>query len=1258
MGKRSFKATKSAKKWRKGESCASNPTQRKFRDEVTKQTITPFQTANVSKKNRSGLTAAALSRHQDELSVEDEIMSDKGMPSSKASSSKFSISGLTDCSNLTFEKVHKLWYSPSEEHKQICAVLAAVTEVIRANGGKETETEYFAALLVALQGTKDEPSIASIIFLLNLVIKRLPQAVIQHKFAEVSKILVETLGNQVDTEKTSVLKNLISCLSTLLRNQDGGIWQDQSTRQLFQSILSFTVSAKAKVRKTAQTEIASLVKLNLANKKSHITSTLVTKFCLQHLQETGLGPMTSSLHILNLLKIVLPALASENLKALSEAVMNLMKTSNTVTKLNCLQTLDSLFSAHPPEENLPVWLNGKMISALYDFQPSINDVNIAGAWLKAMLSAYENLSIVGEKECLASLPRIFASVMTFILSDSRVTVSYAAETAKGLVEKCMVPSRDLMESDTDDKGLSSFQSIFRQIEHGLKYKYQPAWNVVIDLITLFFKEFGRKFHKNMIKCLVNLCELHNNEDFPLLKEVEKSVSQAFRSMGPKVVLSAIPLKLVREDKKCDFPRAWMLSLIKDNIEGAELQFFISHFLPTLAHLREREASSMEAGLVLEATIYSTLQQQVWSLLPGFFNKPIDLKESFKNIARILGKALVDEPKLRLVILQSIRAAVTKAANTDEEVNELRKFSKNYLPILFNLYLTESEAGNEHLSLPVLETIKTYVKISDEPLITVFVENAHGKLKEEGCPQKKRQALLDLLIAMVAYSSEDCISKVYNTAISLIQSVEVSEQKKAYRILEEICDGRSEACQRFALKKLDDMKERLFTSMSATAPSSKAPRLRCLTGIIKMLKAEKKDFLMSILPEVILCTKANNEKAREAAFNLVVEIGNSTIYHGDKSKEESVSEYIELVMAGLAASSHMISATLISLGKISSVYREFLEPNIVQKLLLSSVGLLRSKDREVQKSALALSKALVTLLDHEELLSNVRVMVKNLFDGKRGDKNILRTQTKFILEKLIKKLGYKTVVSVTPAEHQKFITAINKGLEKKRQASQDKKEMLYSKRRKGTKQEESSDLSSDEENQQFESTRKTKKSESWIMEQGHEVVDLLDNKVASKISGTEPRAGKRKPDGGFATQDGKLVINEMETSEPPAEYIPIHEDKQPTPRKRPFKNSNDNEENTGYQPGGIGIHRAGTKQARKLEASQTQDSFGSEYKAKKAGGDMKVRGKPDPFTYIPLDRQNLNRRKRAKISGKFHGIVKATKRSAKVAKTFNTKKRRK
>lgn len=40
-----------------------------------------------------------------------------------------------------------IWNPPCAKCGSICAVLAAVTEVIRSQGGKETETEYFAALV-------------------------------------------------------------------------------------------------------------------------------------------------------------------------------------------------------------------------------------------------------------------------------------------------------------------------------------------------------------------------------------------------------------------------------------------------------------------------------------------------------------------------------------------------------------------------------------------------------------------------------------------------------------------------------------------------------------------------------------------------------------------------------------------------------------------------------------------------------------------------------------------------------------------------------------------------------------------------------------------------------------------------------------------------------------------------------------------------------------------------------------------------------
>ena len=78
----------------------------------------------------------------------------------------------------------------------------------------------------------------------------------------------------------------------------------------------------------------------------------------------------------------------------------------------------------------------------------------------------------------------------------------------------------------------------------------------------------------------------------------------------------------------------------------------------------------------------------------------------------------------------------------------------------------------------------------------------------------------------------------------------------------------------------------------------------------------------------------------------------------------------------------------------------------------------------------------------------------------------------------------------------------------------------------------------------------------------------------------------------------------------------------------------------YRAGGSGIHRpldANSKKAVK--------EFGAEYKSKKAKGDMKVKGKPDPFAYVPLDKGSLNRRKKAKFEGQFKGLVNAANKGA-------------
>lgn len=93
----------------------------------------------------------------------------------------------------------------------------------------------------------------------------------------------------------------------------------------------------------------------------------------------------------------------------------------------------------------------------------------------------------------------------------------------------------------------------------------------------------------------------------------------------------------------------------------------------------------------------------------------------------------------------------------------------------------------------------------------------------------------------------------------------------------------------------------------------------------------------------------------------------------------------------------------------------------------------------------------------------------------------------------------------------------------------------------------------------------------------------------------------------------------------------------------------------YVAGGKGIHRplngaasvrsGYTATTAKTSASKGTSAYGSEYRAKKAKGDMKKKSSVDPYAYIPLSRNTLNKRKRAKNSGQFKSIVQGAKKGA-------------
>lgn len=183
---------------------------------------------------------------------------------------------------------------------------------------------------------------------------------------------------------------------------------------------------------------------------------------------------------------------------------------------------------------------------------------------------------------------------------------------------------------------------------------------------------------------------------------------------------------------------------------------------------------------------------------------------------------------------------------------------------------------------------------------------------------------------------------------------------------------------------------------------------------------------------------------------------------------------------------------------------------------------------------------------------------------------------------------------------------------------------------------------------------------WLKEgEEDDPLNFLDPKVSQRVLATNPglKRGTKKEHGFKVTSDGRLIIREEEednVKDNDGEIKDILEEtgvKSKKVQKRKFKDDNLDEEmdfepELKYKAGGSGIHRP----------LSSRDS-GTEYKSKKGKGDIKMKGKHDPYAYIPLRKAQLNRRKRAKLQGQFKGMVRGAQKGAQSGKKMQKKKRK-
>ncbi|XP_048959450.1 RRP12-like protein isoform X2 [Canis lupus dingo] len=1231
------------KRWKKGHSSDSNPAICRHRQAARSRFFS-------RPSGKSDLTVDAVKLHNELQSgslrlgksqAPETAMEEEVAPALTEKSSGTFLSGLSDCTNVTFSKVQRFWESNSAAHKEICAVLAAVTEVIRSQGGKETETEYFAALMTTVEAVESPESLAAVAYLLNLVLKRVPSPVLIRKFSDTSRAFMDIMSAQTSSGSTSAVRWILSCLATLLRKQDLEAWSYPVTLQVYHGLLSFTVHPKPKIRKAAQHGVCSVLKGSefMFGEKvpaHHPAAISTAKFCIQEIEKSGGSrEATTVLHMLTLLKDLLPCFPESLVKSCSETLLRVMTLSHVLVTACAMQAFHSLFHAKPTLGTLSAELNAQIITALYDYIPSENDLQPLLAWLKVMEKAHINLVRLQRDLGLGHLPRFFGTATTCLLSPHSQVVTAATQSLQEILKECVAPHMASIGSVTSSaSGPAQYiAKMFRAVEEGLTYKFHAAWGSVLQLLGVFFQACGKQAHPVMKKCLQSLCDLRLSPHFPHTAALDQAVGAAVASMGPEVVLEAVPLEIDGSEENLDFPRSWLLPVIRDHVRETRLGFFTTYFLPLATTLKSKAMDLAQAGRTVESKIYDTLQWQIWTLLPGFCTRPTDVATSFKGLARTLGTAISERPDLRVTVCQALRTLITKGCEAEADRMEVSRFAKNFLPILFNLY--GQPVAAEDTPAPrraVLETVKTYLTITDPQLVNSFLEKASEKVLDSAGSDFTRLSVLDLVVALAPHADEAAISKLYSTIRPYLE-----------------------------------------------------PRLKCLIHIVKKLSAEHEEFITALVPEVILCTKEVSVGARKNAFALLVEMGHAFLRFGP-NQEEALQRYLILIYPGLVGAVTMVSCSILALTHLLFEFKGLMGTSTVEQLLENVCLLLASRTRDVVKSALGFIKVAVVVMDVVHLAKHVQLVMEAI--GKLSDdmRRHFRLKLRNLFTKFIRKFGFELVKGLLPEEYHRVLVNIRKAearakrhraLNQAAMEEEEQEEEEEPAQGKGDSIEEiladseEEDEEDEEERSQAKEHRRLarQRSQAWLKEGGEdEPLNFLDPKVAQRVLATRPgpNRGKKRDHGFKVSADGRLIIREEEDDAAVAkmeeeegakgedeEMADLNEDmgvRSKKHQKLKHQKEADDEElemPPQYQAGGSGIHRPVAKKT----------TPGAEYKAKKAKGDVKKKGRPDPYAYIPLNRTKLNRRKKVKLQGQFKGLVKAAQRGSQVGHKLRRKDRR-
>lgn len=1004
----------------------------------------------------------------------------------------------------------------------------------------------------------------------------------------------------------------MGCLESLLVAQDNAAWalpQTQvSPRRATAGLLVLALDHRPKVRKRAQDAVTHVLKNPPPSPSlDHPAADMCAETALRSVNDMaasgkkkGKGHRQEEhqpglMHALQLVKTIASASGgwpSKKIEPLCEVLMNISRSNNEYLTMSTFEIFEVIFAGMADEISsvkLPM-----LMEAISELRPSQNDSQLLPPWIAVMSRGYDVSSQVSPDDTFQKLPELFEMISGFLASSSHNIRVSASECLISFLVHCVPDTAILEPSIYDEKVLEKLAKVATGL---LSVKYQSAWMEVFTVLSALFTAFRWRSIVRLDDIVKAIGELRGNDSFNGKKEADVVLGNAIEAMGPDSVLQILPLNLAKP--KAGQPgRAWLLPILRDHVQNTNLAHFRSEFVPLSKTVFQRVLDNGSSEKTMEIKIFETLVQQIWALLPGYCNLPLDLSTAFdQNFAEILANKLYEQTELRVDICKALQMLVesnqevvnigasdqelllmkrASKADAQKNLDHLSSFAGNFLLVLVNVY---SETLPQYRGY-ILQCINTYLSITPEKdlldtfqrastmLEAALAEAARAKSTSQTQADKQKQkqpsaekmppsthTLMDLIITLSIYLPRPMFPTLFSlAALILPQSFDPQLQKKAYKLLPRLATSPTGT---LALQDRNvELQSLLLTTASTVSAPARRDRLAAISVIVEHLSQKTLHFIPSILSEVVISAKEVNEKARTAAFDLLVlmarkmsqggQINQSQIPHmaaDAPTAQASLEEFFTMVSAGLVGSTpHMVSASITALTRILYEFASQLPHAVIEDLVQTMDLFLTSTNREIVRSVLGFVKVAIISLPEDIVKPKLETLVPGLMSWSREHKAQFRAKVKHILERAIRRFGFDAIEKQCPEDDKKFIGNIRKTKERRKRHKaadgaeaateepakrKNRFESEYDEALYGSESSSDSGHGSDEE-RGVESNSRGGRGQTYITEDGDEPLDLLDRRSLANISSRKPMATKQVPAKQRKNKtdlDGKLVFND-------------------------------------------------------------------------------------------------------------------------------------